>query len=143
MRFAFFLALRLGAAFFLAAFFFTAFRLGAAFFLAAFFLALRLGAAFFLATFFTAFRLGAAFFLAFFFAAIVRCHLLGFWILPLQRVEPTLDKKHSIKEELTSWESYSRASFFFSNRKKQKNVFFCMSFQKLIRFRKPIYFLSP
>jgi VIT1/CCC1 family predicted Fe2+/Mn2+ transporter len=48
LRFAFFLALRLGAAFFLAAFFFTAFRLGAAFFLAAFFLA---------AFFFTAYAL--------------------------------------------------------------------------------------
>ncbi|SVC64808.1 uncharacterized protein METZ01_LOCUS317662 [marine metagenome] len=69
---AFFLALRLGAAFFfLAAFLFTAFRLGAAFFL--------------------------AFFLAFLFAAIVPCHLLIFVSLPQQNVDPILFKKRSLR----------------------------------------------
>ena len=70
LRFAFFLALRLGAAFFLAAFFFTALCPGAAFFLAAFF--------------FTALCPGATFFLAaFFFTALLprSCLLLGCLLL--------------------------------------------------------------
>jgi hypothetical protein len=101
LRFALFLALRFGAAFFLAAFFFTAFRLGAAF---------------------------LAFFFAFFFAAICSMSPPHFWMSStIKSGSICLQEAFSGENQLLGTVTL-RSFFFLATEKTKKNELFFRGF---------------